>query len=69
MILIQSKIHKHFLNNFDTPAVIDELAELIKFANIYFKQKDLKSTLIKKILDYVLYIFDALGISYQQEAD
>lgn len=62
---VQAKIHKSFLDNFNTSEVINTLDELITATNTYFKGDAIKFPLLKKVYDYAIYIFEVMGIQYE----
>lgn len=60
---VQDKVHKSLCDNFDTPAVMLYLLELITATNAYMKnEQNLKLTILVKILNYIQFILQSFGI-------
>lgn len=49
----KASIHKHFLNNFNTPDVLSDLSQLVSKANTYMRGTDIKTTMLHSYIDYI----------------
>lgn len=59
-------VHKHFLNNFNTPGVLNEIDEFIKAVNSYLVVFPVKNTLLLSIQEYLVFIFKVMGLNYEE---
>ena len=59
-------IHENFCLNFNTPGVIAEIDDLIKSINTYISTFPVKHTMLASILDYLLFIFNVMGLNYEE---
>jgi len=63
----KAAIHAHLSNNFDTPAVLDELNILIAKTNSYMAQPGIKYPLLMSVATYVSFIFKVMGLFYDDK--
>lgn len=58
-------MHKHLQNNFDIPASLREIDEIIQTTNSYLSKGQQKHTVLLTIYKYVKHIFECFGLNYE----
>jgi cysteinyl-tRNA synthetase len=63
-------VHRHLCNNISTPEVIEELSQLVRAMNIYFKRPEdkVKTTLVQTYYTYVMSMLRLFGLEYAKDA-
>lgn len=66
----RAAVHSHLCNNISTPEVIDELGQLVKVMNIYFKRPEskVKTTLVQTYHGFVMATLRLFGLEYARDA-
>ena len=69
LIRIRSLIHDHLCNNIDTPRVMEDLLQLVKNMNIYFRRGEagVKQILVKSYHQYIFSLLSLFGLEYVKE--
>ncbi|SOV22876.1 cysteine--tRNA ligase, putative [Plasmodium sp. DRC-Itaito] len=60
----KSKIHEHFLDNFNTPDALLAIQKLITEVNIYVDKEKIQIGLLLEIKHYINFIFETFGLIY-----
>ncbi len=64
MKLAQTSVHKFYCDTFDTPSIINELANVVKAANSYIEKKKaaIKPLLLRSVADFIFKHFKIMGL-------
>jgi len=64
ILACKDAVHKHLLNNINTPGIIQSMDDLIKLVNIYIDKAEIKTTLLIKAGSYIAETFDIMKLEY-----
>jgi cysteinyl-tRNA synthetase len=62
LLQTQTKVDEALCNDFDTPAVMVALTELVKATNVYMEKPPIVSLAIRNVASYVTRIFQVFGL-------